>query len=179
MTENRSQVSFDHAQLIASCCVLEHAYYSGLKLVEPTKILDDIFMESNFGWIFWGSRENFVPSWKGFSCMVNKKGECQQVANFITEWLDQNWREKTISKKRKHIKITFCHAKKIAEISVLSDICRSNLQIIAPTKLLEDNYLETEYCWIFLRNKKIVVPSQNWFSKSYGAYAVSKKGHVI
>jgi hypothetical protein len=71
-------------------------------------------------------------------------------------------------------KITVDQARKMAENAVLEDIVRLNL--IEPVRLLEDEYLEADYCWIFLRSKKIVIPHDRWFERAYGAYAISKKG---
>lgn len=70
--------------------------------------------------------------------------------------------------------ITFDQAKKQAENAVMSDIAHyENIEVCHP---LEDEYFEAECCWIFLRNKKIIVLPTHWFTKEYGAYAVSKKG---
>jgi hypothetical protein len=186
MTKNMEKVVFYHAKIIAECYVLEYIYNAGLQLVSPAKILEDTYLESEIGWIFFGNKENFVlPELLSqntyFACMVNQKGECHQIVDFFANSEEivgnnQNWKKNTISNKRENMAIAIRHAQKIAESSVLNDICRFNLLITKPIKLLEDNYLEAECCWIFLRNKEIVIPLQNWFAKSYGAYAVSKKG---
>jgi hypothetical protein len=42
--------------------------------------------------------------------------------------------------------------------------------------LLEDNYLEAECCWIFFRNRAIVIAPERRLSN--GAYCISKKGHA-
>ena len=42
--------------------------------------------------------------------------------------------------------------------------------------LLQDSYLETDYCWMFFRNKGIVLAPEQ--ALSGWAYCVSKKGHA-
>jgi hypothetical protein len=42
--------------------------------------------------------------------------------------------------------------------------------------LLQDDYLETDYCWMFFRNKAIVIAPERALSDC--AYCISKKGHV-
>jgi hypothetical protein len=58
-------------------------------------------------------------------------------------------------------KITIEQALEIATSAVSKEL--AELKIIAPDKLLEDEYLEAEHCWIFLRNKNIVIPPKDWF----------------
>lgn len=43
-------------------------------------------------------------------------------------------------------------------------------------KALEDDFLEGDNCWIFFRNKEIVVRQENWFLRDYNAFAIGKKG---
>jgi hypothetical protein len=71
-------------------------------------------------------------------------------------------------------KISFEQAQKIAENAVRSDISPVRLQGL--NNLLEEDYLEAECCWIFLRSKKIVIPPEDCILMAYGGYAVSKKG---
>jgi hypothetical protein len=42
--------------------------------------------------------------------------------------------------------------------------------------LLQDEYLEADYCWMFFRNKAIVLAPERALSDF--AYCVSKKGHI-
>jgi hypothetical protein len=41
--------------------------------------------------------------------------------------------------------------------------------------LLQEHYLEAEHCWMFFRNKNIVIPFDRPFCD--GAYVVSKRGN--
>lgn len=72
--------------------------------------------------------------------------------------------------------ITFEQARKIAEDAALRDV-RSYLAA-EQVQVLEDEWLEAEGCWFFFRNKKIIVPPENWFIRLHSCYAVSKKGTV-
>lgn len=70
------------------------------------------------------------------------------------------------------LKITLADARKIA-----SNIAKLDVPIDfseAAGTLLEDAYVEAEYCWIFFRNKAIVLPAERALSDF--AYCVSKKG---
>lgn len=72
--------------------------------------------------------------------------------------------------------ITLAQARKMAEDAVMQDEAyyeNSELE-----QALEEEFLEAEHCWIFLRNRKIIVLPENWFTKSYAAFAVSKKGVI-
>lgn len=71
-------------------------------------------------------------------------------------------------------RITVEQARKIAEDAVMQE--RGQYENAEIEQALEDGFLEAEHCWIFLRNRKIVVLPENWFTRSYGAFAVSKKG---
>jgi hypothetical protein len=199
MTKGNKPISFDHAKKIAGCAILKHLYYAGLKPVKWA-VLEDAYIESGSGWFFWGKKENFVSLKQEavdvcFACNVSKEGECGQIESFhgtedMVDYIEtrygssQDWREILIPKEikyvlrkdRKFVPITLEHAQKMAEYPILFNICRSILQTNDMEKLLEDDYLEAEYCWIFLRNKNIVVPPQDWFENDYGAYAISKKG---
>lgn len=70
--------------------------------------------------------------------------------------------------------ITLNQARQMAEDAVMRD--RSQYKSPEVQKALEDEFLEAENCWIFFRNKKIVVLPENWFTKAYVAFAVSKRG---
>ena len=70
--------------------------------------------------------------------------------------------------------ITFEQAKRRAENAVMKDIAQYEIAEIREP--LEREYFEAECCWIFLRNKEIAVLPNSWFTKEYGAYAISKKG---
>jgi len=70
--------------------------------------------------------------------------------------------------------ITLAQGRQVAEDAVMRDkIHYKNSEL---EQALEDDFLEAEHCWIFFRNRNIVVLPENWFTKSYGAFAVSKKG---
>ena len=55
---------------------------------------------------------------------------------------------------------------------------RSHYERVDIESPLEGDFLEAEHCWIFFRSKRIIVVPGNWFTKSYGAFAVSKKGAI-
>ncbi len=67
-------------------------------------------------------------------------------------------------------------ARKLAEDAVIRD--KEHYANPEFKKALEDDFLEAEHCWIFFRNKEIIVLPENWFTKSYAAFAVSKSGTV-
>lgn len=72
-------------------------------------------------------------------------------------------------------KLTIEQAKDIAKEIILSKLD----YFISDTKipLLKDDYLESEYCWIFFRNNQIHGSAERamiWDE----AYAISKKGEV-
>lgn len=71
--------------------------------------------------------------------------------------------------------ISFIEAKKLAE-----EAARINLSIFLSDPsidLLRDEYLETEYCWMFFRNQGIIVPPEGSLRGDW-AYAVSKRGQI-
>ena len=73
------------------------------------------------------------------------------------------------------LSISLDQARKIAE-----DAARMNLSdflLDSPDKILRDEYLEAEYCWMFFRCRKIVVPPEASLRGDW-AYAVSKTGLV-
>ncbi|MFL9982207.1 hypothetical protein [Paraburkholderia sediminicola] len=70
--------------------------------------------------------------------------------------------------------ISFEQAREIAKSAAANDV--KGIQVDDSKNLLDVDYLEAEYCWIFFRNKEIQIPSEQWFVAAYGAYAVSKKG---
>jgi hypothetical protein len=190
--ENNEGISFEYARRIAERAILNDIYHSGQELVDSTEITGEYYMESDFGWIFFGSRKNlasleqFQTPKNYYAYRVDKGGICNymipaddapdDIAEYFEVMSDKGWTKNTRNKEKIYVPISFVHARMIAENSVLRDICCSNLQTGDVEKLLEEDYLEAECCWIFLRNKNIVVPPQNWFAKAYGAYAVSKKG---
>jgi hypothetical protein len=71
-------------------------------------------------------------------------------------------------------KISWADARKIAEEAVLRD--KDHYETQEFDAMLEDEFLEAEHCRIFFRGRRIVVKPESWFTKSYGAFAVSKKG---
>jgi len=73
-----------------------------------------------------------------------------------------------------HTSITFEQARVRAE-----NEARSHLKYFLKdesTPLLEERYLDAECCWMFFRNRAIVVPPEQ--SLRTGAYAVSKRGSL-
>lgn len=71
-----------------------------------------------------------------------------------------------------HSMITLGRAREIA-----SDVAAYNLAGFLADKtisLLQEEYLEAENCWMFFRNKAIVLPPEGALSDF--AYCVSKKG---
>jgi len=73
-----------------------------------------------------------------------------------------------------HKIITIAEAKKMA----VDRIRRNTIYDVKDDSipLLQDNYLETDYCWMFFRNKAIVIAPER--ALNGGAYCISKKGHV-
>lgn len=69
--------------------------------------------------------------------------------------------------------ITLEDARKIATDIAAYDTARDVEDKSIP--LLQDNYLEAEYCWILFRNKAIVIAPERALSDC--AYCISKKGH--
>ena len=68
---------------------------------------------------------------------------------------------------------TFNQAKKLAEEAALDDLAEF---MGDPTmNVLDDMYVEAEYCWFFFRNKQIQGPPERVL-RWKRAYAVSKKG---
>lgn len=70
--------------------------------------------------------------------------------------------------------ITLAQGRQLAEDAVMRD--KGHYENSEFEQALEDDFLEAEHCWIFFRNRKIIVLPENWFTKSYAAFAVSKKG---
>lgn len=70
--------------------------------------------------------------------------------------------------------ISLVQARQLAVDAVMRD--RNHYATVEIEEALEGDFLEAEHCWIFFRNRKIVVASGDWFTKSYGAFAISKKG---
>jgi len=71
-------------------------------------------------------------------------------------------------------RITLAQARQMAEDAVMRE--KDQYENPDVQKALEDEFLEAENCWIFLRNRKINVLPERWFTKSYGAFAISKRG---
>lgn len=63
-------------------------------------------------------------------------------------------------------------AKKIA-LEQASSLLR-NVLLGNEIAILQDRYLEAEYCWMFFRNKEIFIPEEQALAD--GAFVVSKKG---
>jgi len=72
--------------------------------------------------------------------------------------------------------ITLVQGRQIAEDAVVRD--KSYYENSELDRALEGDFLEAEHCWIFFRSKTIVVSKKNWFTKSYAAFTVSKKGAI-
>jgi hypothetical protein len=68
--------------------------------------------------------------------------------------------------------ITLDQARKIATDMAGYDTARDVKN--KSVQLLQDHYLETEYCWMFFRNKEITIAPERALSDC--AYCVSKKG---
>jgi hypothetical protein len=71
--------------------------------------------------------------------------------------------------------VSFCDAKNLAELSALGNL--KNFLKDEKTSLLREDYLEAEHCWVFFRNKEIIVPPESSLGGDC-AYAVSKAGEV-
>ncbi|MGF6766245.1 hypothetical protein P3T24_006591 [Paraburkholderia sp. GAS33] len=69
--------------------------------------------------------------------------------------------------------ITLEEARKIATDMATYDTARDVKDKSIP--LLQDGYLEADYCWMFFRNKVIVIAPERALSDC--AYCVSKMGH--
>ena len=70
--------------------------------------------------------------------------------------------------------ITLAEAKKIA-IDLIKRDTRDDVNDDS-IPLMQDSYLETDYCWMFFRNKAIVIAPERALRD--GAYCISKKGHA-
>jgi len=77
-------------------------------------------------------------------------------------------------KNKQPLEINFAEAQKIAadraKNTLSDDIKDSSIPV------LQDNYMEADHCWMFFRNKAIVIAPER--SLSDCAYCISKKGHV-
>jgi len=69
--------------------------------------------------------------------------------------------------------ITLDEARKIATDRVKYDVQWDIKDDSIP--LLQDNYLDADCCWMFFRNKAIVIAPERGLSDC--AYCISKKGH--
>lgn len=70
--------------------------------------------------------------------------------------------------------ITFLDAKKIAE-----DMAKERVIDLVPSNFnrwLDEYYLEAESCWMFFRNREIIIHEER--TLVFGAYVVSKKGNA-
>lgn len=69
--------------------------------------------------------------------------------------------------------INFEQAKQLAEKS--ASLFLSEFRPNPSVPLLQEHYLEAEHCWMFFRNKDIVIPPNRPFCD--GAYVISKRGN--
>lgn len=70
--------------------------------------------------------------------------------------------------------ITFERARALAEREARSLLEHSLTDATIPA--LREEYLEADHCWMFFRNRDIVIPPERSLTKA--AFAVSKKGTV-
>ncbi|MFD2332600.1 hypothetical protein ACFSR7_25360 [Cohnella sp. GCM10020058] len=71
--------------------------------------------------------------------------------------------------------ITFHQAREAVEVVALRKL--SEFMDSSNIPVLRDPYKESEYCWIFFRNKQIQGPPERELTWGW-AYAISKKGEI-